>query len=401
MSLTDFAIKSLKPKEKLYRVVDSDGLFIEVAKSGSKLWRFQYTHNGKKTMISLGKYPVISLNEARAKRLECQRLLANGINPSDEKKQAKQKAIEAQTQAHNNAYTFEQAFNAWYEQKSGTWTSKNHAKDALSRFNSHIKPVIGSKAIKNLRMADYIEVLRGIEAKGLGDTIPKVKSIMTQVASFAIAMGKVELNYCRDIDLSLFKRPLKRNHTHQVDEAIIKDIYQRLTGDYKGTNVVADAVKFLPLSMLRVSELLAIKWDWVDWNKRIITIPAQTMKMRKEHILPLSRQAVDILKNRQAEYMGSPFVFCSPISDKPISVEAIREAFERLGVSAKETTLHGWRHTASTILHEHGFKSDVIELQLSHTKGGIRAVYDKSKFLDERAKMMQAWADFLTEQPKE
>jgi integrase len=399
--LTDFAIKSLKPKEKLYRVLDTDGLFIEVATSGSKLWRFQYSYHGKKSMMSLGKYPTVSLTQARAKRLECQALLADGINPTTQKKQDKQAQIEAETLARNNAYTLDQAFLSWYDQKAGTWTSANYGKDVLSRFNAHIKPVIGAKPIKSLKMADFIEVLRGLESKGLGDSIAKVKSIMTQVSGYAIAMGKIELNYVRDIDLSLFKRPAKKNHQHQTDEDIIRSIYQRLHGNFNGSDVVADAVKFLPLSMLRVGEMLSIRWEWVDWNKRTITIPAQNMKMRKEHVLPLSSQAVDILKNRQAQYMGSPFVFCSPVSDKPLSTQTIRDAFEALGVPAKEMTLHGWRHTASTVLHERGFESDIIELQLSHTKGGIRAVYDKSRFLEERAGMMQAWADFLTEKAKE
>lgn len=397
MSLTDFRIKSLKPKEKPYRELDSDGLYIEVAKSGSKLWRYQYTYDGKKNMISLGKYPAVSLIDARAKRLEFQALLASGINPTIQKQQEKQERIQADKLARDNAFTFEEAFLVWYDQKAGTWSSANYAKDVMSRFRMHIKPVIGAKPIKSLKMADYIEVLRGLENKGLGDSIAKVKSIMTQATGYAIAMGKIELNYVRDIDLSLFKRPTKKNHQHQTDEAIIKDIYQRLSGKYAGSPVVSDAVKFLPLSMLRVSEMLAIQWDWVDWNKCTITIPAATMKMRKEHVLPLSRQAIAILKNRQSQHMGSPFVFCSPISDKPLSTQTIRDAFEALGVSAKEMTLHGWRHSASTILHERGISSEFIELQLSHTKGGIRAVYDKSRFLKERAIMMQHWSDWLNE----
>ncbi len=221
MPLTDFAIKSLKPKEKLYRVLDSDGLFIEVATSGSKLWRFQYSYHGKKSMMSLGKYTTVSLTQARAKRLECQTLLADGINPTTQKKQDKLAQIEAETLARNNAYTFEQAFLAWYDKKSGTWSSTNYAKDVLSRFNSHIKPVIGAKPIKSLKMANFIEVLRGLESKGLGDSIAKVKTIMTQVSGYAVAMGQIEVNYCRDIDLSLFKRPAKKNHQHQTDESII------------------------------------------------------------------------------------------------------------------------------------------------------------------------------------
>ncbi len=393
--LTETAIKNAKPKDKKFKLSDAGGLFLEVATSGGKHWRMKYRYNGKEKLLTIGNYPAVSLKLARDARDQAKEKLAQGIDPSAAKQQAKAERQAQTVEAELLAYTFEQAFNDWHTFKQPSWT-EGYSDDVLARGRMYLMPRLGKMALVDIQPIDVLDTLKRCEQAGKLDTLKKVRSILSQVLRYAVGTQKLNTDPSRDVPLDVFQKQEKRNHAHQVLPAEIRRIYQKINYPYKGSFEVANAMRLLPLTVLRANELCGLEWQEVDLVDRVLRIDAQRMKMKKGHIVPLSRQAVAILENQKAHHKGGDYVFPSPLTNsKPIRIEALLKAMRVQGIDKDTFTNHGWRHSFSTTMNERGFEPHIIELQLAHVLGGVQAVYNKAQYLDQRASMMQAWADWL------
>lgn len=393
--LTETAIKNAKPKERPYKLSDSGGLYAEITPTGGKHWRMKYRYDGKEKKLSIGSYPTISLKLARVARDQAKEKLAQGIDPSAAKQQAKADRQAQAVEAELLAYTFEQAFNDWHIFKQPSWT-EGYSDDVLARGRMYLMPRLGKMALADIEPIDVLDTLKRCEQAGKLDTLKKVRSILSQVLRYAVGTQKLNTDPSRDVPLDVFQKQEKRNHAHQVLPAEIRRIYQAIQQPYKGSFEVANAMRLLPLTVLRANELCGLEWQEVDLVDRVLRIDAQRMKMKKAHIVPLSQQAVAILENQKAHHKGGDYVFPSPLTNsKPIRIEALLKAMRVQGIDKDTFTNHGWRHSFSTTMNERGFEPHIIELQLAHVLGGVQAVYNKAQYLDQRASMMQAWANWL------
>ena len=393
--LTETAIKNAKPKERPYKLSDSGGLYAEITPTGGKHWRMKYRYDGKEKKLSIGSYPTISLKLARVAREQAKEKLAQGIDPSAAKQQAKADRQAQAVEAELLAYTFEQAFNDWHIFKQPSWT-EGYSDDVLARGRMYLMPRLGKMALADIEPIDVLDTLKRCEQAGKLDTLKKVRSILSQVLRYAVGTQKLNTDPSRDVPLDVFQKQEKRNHAHQVLPAEIRRIYQAIQQPYKGSFEVANAMRLLPLTVLRANELCGLEWQEVDLVDRVLRIDAQRMKMKKAHIVPLSQQAVAILENQKAHHKGGDYVFPSPLTNsKPIRIEALLKAMRVQGIDKDTFTNHGWRHSFSTTMNERGFEPHIIELQLAHVLGGVQAVYNKAQYLDQRASMMQAWANWL------
>jgi integrase len=390
--LTETTLKNLKTQEKPYKASDTGGLFVLINPNGSKLWRLKYRYDGKEKLLSVGAYPAIGLKQARTRRDEAKAQLANGIDPSTAKQQAK---AEQQQETEVLAYTFGQAFEDWHAFKLPSW-SKGYADDVEARARMYLIPRLGKKALTTITPPDVLATLKDCESGGKLDTLKKVRSILSQVFRFAVGMGRLPSDPSRDVSADVFQQPPKKNLAHQTDPVMIKGIYQTIRAPYSGFISVKNAMRLLPLTVLRANELCGLKWSEVDMDAKVLRIPAERMKMKKEHLVPLSRQAIEVLENQQANHVGGEFVFFGARTHtRPITIEALLAGMRRQGIAKDEFSNHGWRHSFSTMMHELQFTPHAIEAQLAHVLQGVAGVYNKAQYLPERTRMMQTWADWL------
>ncbi len=393
--LTETAIKNAKAKDKPYKLSDSGGLYLEIATSGGKHWRMKYRFDGKEKKLTIGSYPAISLKQARDIRDKAKAQLSVNIDPSTAKQQIKADRQAQAVAAELLAYSFEQAFNDWHAFKTPSWSS-GYADDVMARGRMYLMPRLGKMALVDIQPIDVLDTLKRCEQAGKLDTLKKVRSILTQVLRYAVGTQKLNTDPSRDVPLDVFQKQDKRNHAHHVLPAEIRRIYQAIQQPYKGSLEVANAMKLLPLTVLRANELCGLEWQEVDLVVRVLRIDAKRMKMKKAHIVPLSQQAITILENQKAHHRGGCYVFPSPITEtKPITIEALLKAMRTQGIDKGDFTNHGWRHSFSTTMNERGFEPHIIELQLAHILGGVAAVYNKAQHLEQRTAMMQAWTDWL------
>jgi integrase len=389
--LTDTKIKTAKPKDKLYRMADSNGLVIEITQSGIKHWRYRYRFNDKASMVSLGKYPKVSLKTARYLRDEQRDLLDQGLNPSEYRtKKAFQDKVEL-----DRKMNFNDLFYKWFEQNEHTW-SENHKKKVMSQCRRHLLKHIGTKSIDDIAAQDILWVFKKIESLGVIETLEKVRGYTGRVFRFAVGLGLLNNDPTRDLPNDIFKKKIVKNFAHITKTEDIGKLLNTIDS-FKGSLQVGIALKMAPHVFLRPSELAQMPWSEVDFDKQQIKIPKERMKMACAHIVPLSPQIIDLLKQMHSVSGNSKYVFPS-IKDggKSISPESLRNGLRRLGIDKDTLTTHGLRHMASTQLHEQGFKSDVIERQLSHgERNKIKATYNHAQYLDERREMMNKWSDFL------
>lgn len=397
--LTETAIKNAKPKDKRYKLSDAGGLYIEVSTSGGKHWRMKYRYDGKEKVLSIGSYPAISLKLARDARDQAKEQLAQGIDPSaakqQEKAQRKAQVIEQEKIEERIAYTFEHAFNDWYNLKQQGWKAK-HAQAVEGRYRLWLAPSLNSLPLSEITPAQCISTIKRIEETGKLESRDKVRSIMGQIFRYAVSTGKLDTNPARDLSNDVFVKNPRSNFAHQTDPKRIREIYRLVCAPYGGYIATSNAMKLLALTFLRVTELTGLKWFEVDFDNRVLRISAERMKMKREHITPLSRQALAILNDQREHHTGGDYVFPSTLSrTRPITGETLLAGMRRQGIDKTEFTNHGWRHTASTVLHEAGYTPQAIEAQLAHIVKGVAGVYNKALHLEERASMMQAWADWL------
>ncbi|HMP01716.1 MAG TPA: tyrosine-type recombinase/integrase [Gemmatales bacterium] len=384
--LSDAAVRNAKPQIKPYKMVDGEGLFLLVMPNGSKYWRLKYFFNGKEKTLALGVYPDIALADARDRRAQAKKLLATGTDPSEAKKQAKQRAT------LTSINTFEAVAREWYDQREHEWAPKT-AGMVLNRLERHIYPRLSQRPIAEINAPEVLAVLRVVEASGALEMTRRVAHIISQVFSYAIATGRAERNPVTDLRGAL-KTPVVK-HRAYLKEKELPNYLKRLSA-YVGTPLTKLALQLLLLTFVRTTELRAAQWEEIDWKKAEWRIPAERMKMKEEHIVPLSKQAISVLRDVQKISGNRPFIFPSETNPGTfMSENTMLYALYRMGYRHKATG-HGFRSTASTILNEHGFRPDVIERQLAHSeRNQVRAAYNHAQYIPERREMMQWWADYL------
>ncbi|HYC55124.1 MAG TPA: integrase arm-type DNA-binding domain-containing protein [Candidatus Binatia bacterium] len=394
MPLTDVAIRTAKPREKAYKLFDGGGLYLEVNPTGGKWWRWKYRAAGKEKRLSFGIYPDVPLKAARDKRDAARRQLAAGIDPGA--------ARRAEKLAQAGAESFEVIAREWHEKFAPSWEASS-AKRILRRFERDVFPWVGKRPIADLRAPELLPMLRRIESRGAQETAHRVKQNCGQVFRYAVATGRADRDPTGDLRGAL--PPTKpKHHASIVDPKGVGQLLRAIDG-YEGHFVTKCALRLAPLVFVRPGELRKAEWSEFDLDKGEWHIPAARMKMRVKHIVPLSQQAVAILRELEpltnrgnASRPDAPrYVFPGGRSrERPMSENAVLAALRRMGYSKDEMTGHGFRSMASTLLHEQGWNHQAVERQLAHAeRNAVSAAYNFAEHLPERRRMMQAWADYL------
>lgn len=387
MSLTNTAIRNLKPGKATARHFDERGLYLEVAPAGGKWWRLKYRFAGKEKRLSLGVYPVVSLKDARDRRDEARKLLAAGIDPSANRR------AEKAANADRVANSFEVVAREWYQKHFDSW-SASHRVRLLRLFERDIFPWIGNRPISEIEAPELLKVVRRIEDRGAVETAHRALQNCGQVFRYAIATGRAKRSPAGDLRGALI--PVKGNHFAAATEPEkLAEILRAIDG-YEGMFTVRCALRLAPLVFVRPGELRQAEWKDVDLDAAEWRYTAT--KTKTPHIVPLSRQTVEILREIQPLTCKGRYVFPGArTARRPMSDNAILAAMRRMGIPKNEMTGHGFRAAARTILDEVlGFRPDIIEHQLAHAvKDPNGTAYNRTAFLPERRKMMQQWADYL------
>ena len=382
--LTDTKVRNLKPQDKLYRVADSHGLALEVNPNGSKLWRHRFRYNNKASMMSLGSYPMVSLLEARQLRDKNKQLLKEGINPS-----------RLQTKITTAKTTFKEMFEQWIDNRKDEW-SPGYVEDTQQRAYNYLIPTLGSLPLEDVKSPDMRNLLLKIQDAGKLDMLLKVKGIANGVFKYAVGMGVISINPVRDLPNDIFKKKPVKHYSTIVDPKDIGPFLGKLK-KYRGSYEVKTALNIAPHVFLRPNELVGLLWSEIDFDEKLIRINPERMKMNRMHLVPMSKQVLNIFKEISTYSRGGDYLFPSPRDiEKPITPDSLRNAIRKLGIEKDEFTTHSFRSMASTRLNELGFKGDVIEMQLAHAEGNkIRGAYNHAEYLPERKKMMQDWSNYL------
>jgi integrase len=387
MPLTDTSIRNAKPGAKPIKLFDERGLFLLVTPNGGKWWRFRFMFDGKEKLLSLGVYPDVSLKDARQRRDEARKLVANDVNPSENRK------IQKSARADLIANSFEVVAREWFAKYSATWT-KNHGDRIIRRFERDIFPWIGARPIAEINAPELLAAVRRIENRGALETAHRALGNCGQVFRYAVATGRAQRDPSGDLRGAL--PPVKGTHFAATTEPKrFAEILRALDG-YEGTLTVRCALRLAPLVFVRPGELRNAQWADIDFEaaewRYLVT------KTNTPHIVPLARQAIEILRELQPLTGSSRFVFPSARSFiRPMSDNAILAAMRRLGIDKEEMSGHGFRAVARTILDEVlGVRPDFIEHQLAHAvRDPNGRAYNRTAHLPERRKMMQQWADYL------
>ncbi len=391
MPLTDTAVRNAKPRDSAYKMSDSAGMYLFVPPSGSKLWRLDYRFLGKRKTLTLGKYPFTGLAEARRARDDARLLLEQGVDPSQKRKLDK---LAASVAAGNTLRVIadEWMLKVEREGRAPATLSKNRWLLSLAL------PIVGSRPISEITAPELLLVLRKAEARGCYETAKRIRSLFSRIFRYAIATGRAERDPSADL-LGALIAPKVTHRAALTDPAAIGALLRAIDG-YQGSKAVRAALRLLPLVFVRPGELRHAVWPELDFKTARWTISAPRMKMHAPHIVPLSRQALDVLAELRVMTGDGTYLFPSNRTTKrPMSENTINAALRRLGYSKDEMTAHGFRSMASTRLNEMGeWNPDAIERQLAHgERNQVRAAYNHAQYLPERTRMMQSWADYLDE----
>ena len=387
--LTDLKIRNLKPKNREYGVADSNSLQIRVTPKGVKKWRYRYRFNQKASSITLGKYPAVSLSEARKQREIYQKCLFDGINPKlykDNLKQTQKKKI-----------TFREAFDQWFDVHKDEFAERTAMKQ-IQAFEIHIFPNIGNKLVIDLKPLDMLKVFREIDSQGKSETLKKVKGWCSRIFRDCVVLGIIDNDPTRDLPSDSFKKRKSKHYATVTSPNDIKDLLNTIS-KYKeiGTYEVHQALNLGAYLLLRPSELTDLLWEEVDFKNKIIRIGKGRMKSSNPHLVPLSSQVLAQFEEIKEYGLSEKYVFPSSINrNASINSESLRMALRRLGIPKEKFTPHGFRHMASTRLHELGYNTDVIESQLAHKIRGVRGVYNQAQYLEDRKVMMEDWSNYLS-----
>ena len=386
MVLSAVTVKQAKPKEKKYVLKDEKGLYLEISPTGGKWWRLRYWMNKKENRISLGVYPETSLAEARIRRDEARLKISKGIDPSLERKKIQ---LEASGERH-----FENIARNWAKKFSPTW-SEGHAELTLRRLELNICPYLGKRPINEITASELLTTLQRIEKRGALEVARRVRGICSMIFRYAVASGIAERDPSADL-LGALTPPPKRHFASITDPTRVGQLLRDID-NCKASFPVYCALRLAPLVFVRPGELRNAEWNEINFEAKEWRIPAHKTKMKSTHIVPLSQQSLNILKELYQLTGQGQYVFPAVRTfSRPMSENTILVALRRIGYEKGEMTGHGFRSMASTLLNEQGWNRDAIERQLGHSeRDKVRAAYNYAEFLSERRSMMQAWADYL------
>jgi integrase len=384
--LTDAQVRKAKSPAKNTKLYDERGLYLLLTPAGGKLWRFKYRFDGKEKLLTIGTYGELSLREARDERDLARRLIAHGTDPATAKQAEKrQGAISA-------ADTFEVVAREWLEAVKPRWAEVTY-NDTQKRLEAFAFPKLGTRPIARIEIPELLGVLRKVEERGTVLTAHKLANHCKQVFRFGIASGRCKANPAADLKGALKSLP-KAKPMAALSVTDLPD-FLRAIDTYQGERSTQLALKLLALTMVRTNELRLARWSELDLDRREWSIPAERMKNGQPHHVPLSEQAVACFRELHKVNGHRELVLAGRLPTKPVSKNTILFAIYRMGYHSRMTG-HGFRAVASTALNEMGYRPDVIERQLAHTeKNAVRAAYHRSQYLEERTRMMQAWADHL------
>lgn len=391
MKLNDLACKGAKPEEKQYKKFDGGGLYLLVKPNGSKLWQLKYRYLNKEKTLSLGAYPLVSLAEARQGREDAKKLLLKDIDPSEVRKENKEQII------RNAENTFKAVALEWYENQKDVW-SESYSNKIIRCLEKNAFPYIGARPIDKISPPELLDCLRKVEKRGALEIASKTKQICGQIFRYGIQTGRCEWNAAENLTGAL--KTKKTEHFRTIDFKQFPDFMKALERNearlYERTR---RAVKLSLYTFCRPVEIRKARWEDIDFEEKVWTIPAQFMKSRRDHIVPLCRQVIDLLKEQheEVEYINSEWVFPSQVRPRnPMSDGTVNKAIKLLGFG-EDMVAHGFRAFARTAIREKlKYDSEIIEKQLAHkTKNPLGEAYDRTQFLEERATMMRDWADYV------
>jgi integrase len=387
--ISDIQARKAKAQDKPYKLTDEKGLYLYITPQGGKLWRFDYRYEGKRKTLSFGGYPDVGLSDAREKRDEARKLIAAGGDPA-----AQRKAAKAAT-AERASNSFEVIAREWHQIHMADKT-EDHAKRTLTRLEKDVFPWVRARSLAEIEAPEILAVLRRIEQRGANELAHTAKRTIGQIFRFAIATGRASRNPVPDLQGAL--KPVVVEHYAAITDPVKIGELLRAVDGYTGELATRCALRLSFLVMLRPGEVRKAEWQEISIERKEWRIPARKMKMRDEHIIPLSQQAIEIFEEIRPLTGSGRYVFPSVrTNERPMSENTITGALRRLGYTGDEMTAHGFRSMASTRLNEsHLFHHDAIERQLAHgERDTVRAAYNRAQYLPERMKMMQWWADYL------
>jgi integrase len=390
MSLSELAIKNAKPNLKPYRMNDDYGLYLEVRPTNKKVWRMRYWMGGKEGNLTLGEYPFITLKDARLKRDDARRQVSTGIKPKPPKNAAEDALPEI---------TFASIASEWLEMQKKSSRNAKNMQTVESRINRYLLPFIGRMEPDRIQAPLLLNVIRRIESRRTIETAHRTLSVCGQIFRFAVVSGRATRDPSSDLKGALQTR--KPTHFASITDSREAGALMRACENYTGSLVVQIALKMSALTFTRPREIRHAEWSEINLGKNEWRIAAEKMKMKRPHIIPLSRQAVEVLGEIYPATGHGRYIFPSyraPGGERPMSEAAITAALRRMGYSKEEMTAHGFRAMASTALYENGWPGDAIERQLAHVESNsVKAAYSHAQFMDVRRKIMQWWADYLDE----
>jgi integrase len=386
--LTDTEIKRAKATEKAYSIGDGGGLYLWVKPTGGKLWRWSYRFEGKEKLMSFGKYPDVSLALARDRHAEARKLLATGVDPMAQRK------IEKRVQKVSSENSFQSVYARWLEYwQEGK--SPRHVDSVRRRMAADILPCLGARPIAKIEAPELVAMANAIQDRGARDIAKRALETVGQVFRYGIAHGLATRNPATEIRPSDILKSIPKINYVRIDAKELPTLLRRIEV-YQGKQVTRLAMKLMVMTFVRTTELIEAKWTEFDLENARWDVPAGRMKMRTPHIVPLARQALEVLEMLRELTGKGEWLFPGDFNAaQPMSNNTILKALERMGYKGRMTG-HGFRGLASTILHEQGYAHDHIELQLAHApRNAVSAAYNHALYLDPRARMMQDWADFL------
>lgn len=386
MKLSARQVDTAKPKDKPYKLSDGGGLYLLVNPNGKRYWRLKYRVAGKEKLLALGVYPDVTLADARSKREEAKRGIAGGIDPNVAKREEK---LAREASVRN---TFQEIACEWHASKLYKW-SEGYASDIMEAFNKDVFPYIGKKPIADIKPLELLNVLRRMESRGATEKAKKVRQRCGEVFRYAIVTGRAEYNPAPDLTSAM--QGHESNHYPFLNTSELPAFFESLS-QYSGSILVVLAARLLILTGVRTGELRGATWQEIDTESAVWIIPAERMKMRRPHIVPLSRQALTIIEHIREMTGRYPLMFPGRNDPrKSMSEASINQVFKRIGYTGRVTG-HGFRHTMSTILHEQGYNTAWIETQLAHVdKNSIRGTYNHAQYLEGRREMLQWYADYM------
>lgn len=399
MALTDVKIRSARPKDRPYKLFDAHGLYLLVTPTGARYWRLKFYHARKERLLALGTFPTVTLRAARDGAAAARVKLADGIDPG-----AARRAARAPVTGGTGA-TFESVAREWHAKHTANFDTK-HAAAILRRLEKDVVFYLSARPVAEITAPELLSVLRRVEERGALGAAHRLHQYCSRIFRYAIATGRAERDPAADLRGALPPTAREQHHA-AVTEPREVGALMRAIASYPGSHVVRCALKLSALTFVRPGELRKAEWCEIDLEGATWRIPAAKMKMKQEHLVPLSTQAVEVLRELQPLTGRGRYIFTGAWNpNRPMSGVAVLSALRRMGYGTDEMTAHGFRTTASTLLNEMGWSSDAIERQLAHApRDAVRAAYNRAEYLTERRKMMQAWADrlelFYTTQPQE